>query len=208
METEQAHLLSDIRYIREMMELSTEHKLLPDRAAVGGGLLVLGAAAGTYALTGSWDVQDVLYLPPLKKLLVTALWSGTGSVSVLLYWLLAGRDSRRLGVSLDARPTRLARQAMGPAILAAAVLTLRLILDRQYDLVPSVWMVCYGIALYNAGLFSTEPPRLLGLAFLVTGIVTMLAVPEFGLAMSALSFGLYHIVFGVYVLSRGRTGGR
>lgn len=208
MQTEQAKLLSDIRYIRQMMELSAEHKLLPDRAAVAGGALVLAASAVTWSLTGSGDVQQVLYLPPLQKLLVTAVWAAAGTASVLLYWFLAAEQSRRLGVSLSARPTRLARQAMGPAVLAAAVLTLRLVFDRQYDLVPAVWMLTYGIGLYNAGLFSSEEPRLLGLLFLVTGIVALLALPGWGLWMTALSFGGYHIAFGAYVLARGRSGGR
>lgn len=208
MPTEQTRLLSDIRYIREVMEMSSEHRLLPDWAAVGGGLLVLAAAAATWAMTGSADVQQVLYLPPLKKILVTAVWTATGTASVVLYWFMAARDSRRLGVSLQARPTRLARQAMGPAVLVAAVLTLRLIIDRQYDLVPAVWMLSYGVGLYNAGLFCSEEPRLLGLLFLVTGIVALLAFPGCGLWLTAASFGGYHIAFGALVMSRGRPGGR
>jgi hypothetical protein len=208
METEQAHLLSDIRYIRECMEISSQHKLLPGWAAVVGGGLALAAAAATWSLTGSGDVQQVLYLPPLRKLGVTALWAAAGSASVLLYWVLAAAESRRLGVSLNARPTRLARQAMGPSVLVAAVLTLRLVFDRQYDLVPGVWMLCYGVGVYNAGLFSSEEPRLLGLAVLVTGIVALLALPGFGLWTTGLSFGLYHVAFGAYVLARRRPGGR
>lgn len=206
MQTEETRLLSDIRYIRQMMELSAEHKLLPDWAALWGGVLVLASAAATWSLTRSGDVQQVLYLPPLQKLLVTGIWAATGTVSVLLHWFLAAKQSRLLGVSLQARPTRLARQAMGPAVLAAAVLTLRLVIDRQYDLVPAVWMLTYGIGLYNAGLFSSEEPRLLGLVFIVTGIVALLALPGWGLWMTALSFGGYHIAFGAAILSR--RGGR
>ena len=208
MHTEETRLLSDIRYIRAVMEMSSEHKLLPDWAACGGGALVLVSAALTWAMTGTGDVQQVLYLPPLKKLLVTAVWTATGTASVIFYWFMAARQSRRLGVSLQARPTRLARQAMGPAVLVAAVLTLRLVIDRQYDLVPAVWMLAYGVGLYNAGLFCSEEPRLLGLLFLVTGIVALLAFPGAGLWMTALSFGGYHIVFGALLLSRGRAGGR
>lgn len=208
MQTEEARLLSDIRYIRQVMEMSSEHKLLPDWAAIGGGTFVLGAVAATWSLTGSGDVQQVLYLPPLQKLAVTAVWAAAGALSLVLYWGLAAKESKRLGVSLQARPTRLARQAMGPAVLVAAVLTLRLVIDRQYDLVPAVWMLAYGVALYNAGLFSSEEPRLLGLAFLVSGIVALLALPGHGLWLAALTFGGYHIAFGAYVLSGRAAGGR
>lgn len=204
MQHEETRLLSDIRYIREVMELSSEHKILPDWAAIIGGTMVLASTALTWRLTHSGDVREVLFLPPMQKVAVAALWTGTAAISIFLYWLLALKESRRLGVSLESRPTRLARQAIGPSILAAAVLTLRLLIDRHYGFIPSIWMLSYGIGLYNAGLFSTEEPRLLGLVFIVTGVVSMLALPDMDLWMSALSFGGYHIAFGVYVLFRKR----
>lgn len=205
MQREEARLLSDLKYIREVMELSATHKLLPDWAAIVGGFLVLAATALTWNLTRSADVVQVLFLPPLQKLFVASLWTGTAAASVLLYWVLALRESRRLGVSLQARPTRMARQAMGPAILTAGVITLRLILDRHYGFIPSLWMLGYGVALYNASLFSSEEPRLLGLLFIVTGIAAMFVFPDVDLWIAALSFGGYHIAFGAYVLHGKRA---
>ena len=204
MPREDARLLSDIRYIREIMQLSSEHTILPDRAAIVGGVLVLASTFLTWSLTHTADARNVVFLPPLQKLLVACVWTVTALSSVVLYWVLAVKESRRLGVSMESRPTRLARQAIGPSILAAAVLTLRLILDRHYGFIPSIWMLCYGIGLYNAGLFSSEEPRLLGLLFMVTGIVSMLCLPDMDLWMSALSFGGYHIAFGLYVLRKKR----
>lgn len=202
---ERASLLSDIRYMREIMELSTEHRLLPDWAAITGGILVLVSTAVTWSFTRSGDVKEVLFLPPAEKAVVSALWVGTALASVLLYWWLATREARRLGVSLQSRPTQLARQAMGPAILAATVLTLRLVGDRHYGFIPGAWILLYGIGLYNAGLFSTEEPRLLGLLFMVTGIVSILVLPEIDLWLTALSFGGYHIAFGLYALRAKRA---
>lgn len=204
MERDQVHLLSDIRYIREVMELSAEHRVLPDWAAILGGALAFGAALFTRRLAGSWDAREVLFLPPDQKLQVTAVWAAVAVLSVAAYWALATRESRRLGVSLKARPTQLARQAMGPSVLAALVLTLSLIGERRYGLIPGVWMLMYGIGLYNAGLFSTEEPRLLGTLFIVTGIATILLLPAHGLALAAAGFGGYHAAFGAYVLWRSR----
>lgn len=200
MERERTHLLSDIQYIKGIMELSASHKLLPDWAAIIGGGLVLISTGLTWQLTRSGDVREVLFLPPMQKLYVAGLWVGAAAASVLLYWILALKESRRLGVSLQARPTQLARQAMGPSILAATVLTLRLIGDRHYGFIPGIWILLYGIGLYNAGLFSTEEPRLLGLLFIVTGIVAILVLPGMDLWLAALSFGCYHIAFGTYAL--------
>ena len=205
MESERTNLLSDIRYIRGIMELSSAHRLLPDWAAIVGGALVLVSTALTWRLTGSADAKEVLFLPPMQKLLAAGLWLGTAAVSVFLYWYLASKEATRLGVSLEARPTQLARQAMGPAILAAGVLTLRLVSDRHYGFIPGAWILLYGIGLYNAGLFSTEEPRLLGLLFIVTGIVAILVLPGIDLWLAALSFGGYHIAFGTYALYKKRA---
>ena len=205
MQHEQAHLLSDIKFIRDTMELSGKHKLLPDWAAILGGCLVLVSTGLTWRLTHSADVKEVLFLPPLQKLQVAVLWTGTAAASLFLYWFLAVNEAKRLGVSLEARPTKLARQAMGPSILAATVLTLRLINDRHYGFIPGIWILLYGVGLYNAGLFSTEEPRLLGLLFAVTGIVAVLVLPGMDLWLAALSFGGYHIAFGAYVLHSKRN---
>lgn len=204
MEQPRTHLLSDIQYIKDIMERSSQHKLFPDWAAIVGGALTLISTGITWRLTHSGEIGYILFLPPIQKLFMAGLWTGSAAVSVLLYWALALREARRMGVSLKARPTQLARQAMGPAILIAAVLTLRLIGDRHYDLMAGIWMALYGIGLYNASLFSTEEPRLLGLLFILMGVFALLIPPGISLWLIALSFGGFHIAFGTYVLCRKR----
>ena len=204
MERPNTHILSDIQYIKNIMELASQHKVLPDWAAIIGGTLVLISTGITWRLTRSGEFGQIQFLPPLQKLFMAGLWTGSAAVSVLLYWRLAVMESLRVGVSPQARPTQLARQAMGPSILAAAVLTLRLIGDRNYDLISGIWIALYGVGLYNAALFSTEEPRLLGLLFILTGVAALLISPGADLWLTALSFGGYHIAFGTYVLCRKR----
>ena len=74
--------------------------------------------------------------------------------------------------------------------------------EIQY-IVP-VWMMLYGTGVYTAGLFSIRPPRILGLVFLAMGVVALLCFPAYGVVSAALSFGLLHIVFGLYVLHKQR----
>ena len=61
-----------------------------------------------------------------------------------------------------------------------------------------------GTGVYTAGLFSIRPPRVLGITFLVLGIVALLCFPGYGVVSAALSFGLLHIVFGLYILRKQR----
>jgi hypothetical protein len=67
-----------------------------------------------------------------------------------------------------------------------------------------VWMMLYGTGVYTAGLFSIRPPRILGLAFLGLGVIGLLWFLAYGMVSAALSFGLLHIVFGLYIIRKQR----
>jgi len=65
-----------------------------------------------------------------------------------------------------------------------------------------VWMMCYGTGVYCAGLFSVRAPRVLGAAFVLTGAIALLGLPDFDILLTALSFGVYHIVFGLVIVRK------
>lgn len=202
MAAEQAQLKARLDRIKEIMELATEYKLLPDWAAIVGGGLILISTAITRALTRSWDVAAVFRLDVRQFSLVALMWAGSVLASILLYYVIALRDARRLGVSLESRPSQLARRAMGPALFASAVITVKLLLDGHLGYLPGVWILGYGVALVNAGLFSTVAPRVLGLLFIAVGTAAILCLQRYDLALTGLSFGAFHMGFGWYVLSK------
>jgi len=74
--------------------------------------------------------------------------------------------------------------------------------EIQY-IVP-VWMMLYGTGVYTAGLFSIRPPRVLGLTFIGMGVIALLCFPQYGVVAAALSFGLLHVVFGLYIIRKQR----
>lgn len=202
MRAEQDRLKHQIDRIKEMMELATEYKLLPDWAAVIGGSLILAATAVTWAITRSWDVKAVFFLSNALFTGVATMWVGVVLASLLLYYVIALRDAKRLGVSLESRPSQLARRAMAPSLLAAAVVSVRLLWDATLGYLPGIWILAYGVALFNAGLFSTPATRALGLLFMATGTLAILVWPELDLLLTALSFGVFHVGFGWWVLNK------
>jgi hypothetical protein len=65
-------------------------------------------------------------------------------------------------------------------------------------------MLLYGTAICSVGLFSVRPVSVLGWAFVVAGALTLALPPALGLTMMALSFGGFHIVYGLWTgLTRG-----
>ena len=77
--------------------------------------------------------------------------------------------------------------------------------EIQY-IVP-IWMMLYGTGVYTAGLFSIRPPRVLGMLFIALGVVALLVFPQYGVVSAALSFGLLHIVFGLYIMRETTADG-
>ena len=66
-------------------------------------------------------------------------------------------------------------------------------------------MMLYGTGVYTAGLFSIQPPRDLGFdVHRPWALSPCCAFPQYGVVSAALSFGLLHIVFGLYILRKQR----
>ncbi len=196
--------------IQRIMERATLFTLLPGMPAVVGGLMVLAGCAVSYAMFRSLDFADILSL---------SLTTPGG----LLRDVVRHRRARRAagGGSHDPgggeaasradrdRPMRVAAFSLTPSVVVAMVLTFKFLIPcepraEEIQYIVPVWMMLYGTGVYTAGLFSIRPPRLLGLVFLALGVVALLWFPQYGVVSAALSFGLLHIVFGLYILRKQR----
>jgi hypothetical protein len=77
---------------------------------------------------------------------------------------------------------------------------------QEIQYIAPVWMMLYGTGVYTAGLFSVRAPRTLGLVFIAAGVASINFFQQYGVITSALSFGLFHIVFGLYVMRKRKAG--
>jgi len=212
--------------IQRIMERATLFTLLPGAAAVVGGLLVLAGCAVSYAMFRSLDFAAILHLSVNGQIAFCVMWFAIGVIGVLLEVILTARAAARQQLVPAQRPMRVAAFSLTPSVVVAMVLTIKFLLPvdpRVWDMlwtfnfniplepkaeeiqyIVPVWMMLYGTGVYTAGLFSIRPPRILGLTFLGTGIVALLCFPQYGVVSAALSFGLLHILFGLYILRERR----
>ncbi len=201
-----------MREIQRIMERATLFTLLPGTAAVLGGLAVLAGCAATYAMLKGFDLAGILALSSMARAGLCGMWIAIGIGSVLLNIALTVRAAATAGFAAIGRPAQVAAFSLTPSIAVAMILTINVFLmasPRAEDVqsIAPIWMKLYGTGVYTAGLFSIRPPRILGLAFLAMGVVALVAFPAYGVAAVALSFGLLHIVFGLYVLQKQRRAG-
>jgi hypothetical protein len=185
-----------IEQIQRIMERATLWTHLPGPAAVVGGLLVLVGCA-------------MLDMPLGRQVAFCVMWFAIGVAGVIVEAVLRAWAAKRQGLSPTVRSARVAPFSMTPSVVVAAVLTVKFLIPieprpEEIQYIVPVWMMLYGTGVYTAGLFSLRPPRVLGLTFLTLGIVALLGFQSYGVVWAALSFGLLHIVFGLYIIRKQR----
>jgi hypothetical protein len=198
--------------IQRIMERATLWTLLPGSAAVVGGLLVLAGCAVSYWMIRSLDFGAMLDMSLGGQVAFCVMWFAIGVAGLVVEVVSTARAAKRQGLSPTVRSARVAAFSMTPSVVVAMVLTTKFLIPvsprpEEIQYIVPVWMMLYGTGVYTAGLFSIRPPRVLGLTFLAMGVVALLAFPGYGVVSAALSFGLLHIVFGLYIVRRQRQGG-
>lgn len=212
--------------IQRIMERATLFTLLPGTAAVLGGLMVLAGCGVSYAMCRSLDFADILRLTVNGQIAFCVMWFLIGVAGVLLEVVLTTRAAAKQQLVPVDRPMRVAAFSLTPSVIVAMVLTVKFLLPvdpRVWEMIRTlnlniplepkaeeiqyivpIWMMLYGTGVYTAGLFSIRPPRVLGLLFIGMGVVALLCFPQYGVVSAALSFGLLHIIFGLYILHKQR----
>lgn len=190
----------DIAEIRSMMERSSKFMSLSGWA---------GIMAGIYALAGAliaWKVFDfnpdeLFYKNPdsgsgfrnvfLLSGLVLVLAIGTAIFDSFL------KARKRGEKAWNALSRRLLANMSAP-LISGGILILVLIAYGLVGLVAPLTLIFYGLALYNAGNFTFNEVRILGIVQITLGLISCHMI-EYGLLIWAVGFGLTHIVYGIYM---------
>ena len=87
-------------------------------------------------------------------------------------------------------------------MIVGALLTVTLVRMGLDGLLPGIWMMLYGTAVVAAGTYSVRPVPVMGLAFVVTGAVSLFAPDSWDTALMIAGFGGLHVVFGTLIARR------
>jgi hypothetical protein len=194
----------NLRVIRELMERSTRYSTFSGLSGVCAGLVsIIGCLVQEFF---------VLRLPAeSRNAAFLATWSLVVVLAIGIDYLLTKRRAPLVGKTINSRLGRQMFLASFPGLLTGALFTLFLLQHGMMAYIYPFWMLAYGIAVSAVGLFSQREVGRLGAAFLVTGIVAFALVNlslglnagAVGLILTALSFGGYHMAYGLIVARRG-----
>ena len=187
----------NLSFIRDAMTRSSSFTAVP-----GWGMVAMGGIA----LFGAWvaAVQQSLDWWVNTWGVVAAVACSVGVAFMLV-------KAKRNRASLFSGPGKRFVLSFSPSIAAGIILSELFYRQNLDHLMPTTWLMLYGIAVMNGGAYSVKPVPLTGLCFLVLGVAsaflpleTVTVVGSFLLrdAILALGFGGFHIVLGVIVATK------
>jgi hypothetical protein len=199
---EEQDYIRDITEMRSLMERSTKFLSLSGLA---------GVMAGVYALTGAFVAYKLFYFnaeetaynitrpvgdPDFLKVIFLAVVILILALGTAVF--LSGKKASKRGENLWNPTSRRLLINMAVPLVAGGLLILILISKGLIGLMAPFTLLFYGLALYNASKFTYEEVRTLGLIQIGLGLAGSYFV-EYGLLFWALGFGVFHIIYGIYM---------
>ncbi|MEO8217753.1 MAG: hypothetical protein ABI718_11785 [Acidobacteriota bacterium] len=182
------HAAENLLYIRDAMERAGSFTAVP-----GWGGVVMGLTGLAASLIASGQTDRASWL---MTWLAAAIVAGSaGAFAVAL-------KSRAAGVAFLSRPARQFALSFAPPILAGGLLTIVLVREDLFNMLPGTWLLLYGVAVVTAGTYSVPVVPLMGLLFLFLGSVALFSSALVGALAMGLGFGVLHIVFGIIIARR------
>ena len=112
------------------------------------------------------------------------------------------RKARGEGIQLSRGVGRRFLFSLTPPLVAAVVLTVVLQRMGASEAIPGTWLLLYGAGVVTGGTFSVRPVPVMGVSFMILGVVALAAPPSWSNALLAAGFGGLHIIFGAIIARR------
>ena len=177
----------NLRFIRDTMERAGSFTAVP-----GWGGVVIGCTA---LLAGA-------IAEPVSERRAFFIWLVESGIALLLAFVAVNLKSKRLALSLQSKAARRALLSFVPPLIAGAVLTAVLFRSGNIGVLPGLWLLLYGAAVVTGGAFSVRIVPVMGLCFMLTGVLSLASPAAYGNLFLVLGFGILHIAFGVAIARR------
>ncbi|MCY4160168.1 MAG: hypothetical protein OXE92_10740 [Bacteroidetes bacterium] len=174
-----------LRFIRDVMERSASFTAVP-----GWGMVIVGGTA----LLAAWIAS--IQATSDGSLIV---WFMEAIIAVAVgIWTLR-KKAQKSGVSLTSGPGRKYILTLAPSMVAGLLFTVALWKAGNLELLATLWLLLYGAGTITGGASSVRVIPVLGICFMVMGIISLFIPSAWMHFLLALGFGGLHIGFGLYI---------
>lgn len=180
--------IDNLSFIRQAMERAGSFT-----AVSGAGIVAIGFIAFISAFVASQQTTANAWL---------AVWLTAAAAAVVIELSLTARKARALGLPIDSGPGRKFALAFTPTLMAGAILTAALTPAAPRDLLVGTWLLLYGAGVTAGGALSVPVVPVMGVSFMLAGVVALMLPPEMANWMMLAGFGLLHVVFGFFIARR------
>ncbi|MBA3892192.1 MAG: hypothetical protein H0X69_00645 [Gemmatimonadales bacterium] len=180
--------MDDLSFIRRTMEHATAFTAVPGWGGVAMGVTALAAA--TLASRGATPAEWL------------ATWLIASAAALLIGGWAMARKARHAGTTVFSYSGRRFVLGFLPPLAVGALLTAAVARAGLYQALPGTWLLLYGAGVVTGGAFSLRIVPIMGVCFVVLGVVALFGPPAWGNALMAAGFGGLHIVFGLLIARR------
>jgi hypothetical protein len=175
--------MDNLAFIRDTMEAAGSFT-----AVSGWGMVAIGVLA--IVVAGIASIQST----PLASL---NTWLAAAVLSPLIMMWAMVRKARSAKMPLLSGPGRKFVLSFSPPMFVGALLTFVLYQAGLVDAIPGVWLLLYGTGVVAGGAFSVKIVPVMGLCFMLAGVVALFSPVSWNHAILGAAFGGLHIAFGI-----------
>ncbi|HKR63111.1 MAG TPA: hypothetical protein VJZ00_05210, partial [Thermoanaerobaculia bacterium] len=112
------------------------------------------------------------------------------------------RKAARANVSFRGAPARRFFISYSAPLIAGAALTLVLARAEIFVVLPAAWLLLYGVSFVSSGAYSIPLVPVMGVCFMVFGLVACFLPFVAANALLGVGFGGLHVLFGFLIARR------
>jgi hypothetical protein len=178
----------DLRFIRDTMERSASFTAVP-----GWGQVILGFTALAAAYIAAHQPNQFDWL---------IIWLAEAALAATVILVSMRRKANSRGLPLFTGPGRKVALGLFPPLIAGALLTFALQRIGFYSALAPAWLLLYGAGIITGGAYSVSIVPVMGICFMITGAISVIAPAIWANALLAVGFGGLHIIFGILIARR------
>ena len=183
--------MENLQFIRRTLEVSGAFTAVP-----GWGLVAVGVTAIGAALMANEQISVHRWL---------LIWIGEAIIGLAIALWSMYIKATRTGVTLLAAPGRKFVLGLAPPLICGAILTPILYRADAIAPLPAVWLLLYGTAVVTGGAFSIRIVPVMGMCFMVLGVLAFVTPGSWALVWMLSGFAGLHLLFG-FLIARNHGG--